>query len=160
MQSFLNVIILQTYTFFTTLTPLLHGRSKRFFRRPQNLNAPRTTLPVLESLRLYNSKIYKKLIIVKNTVLLYKNYTIVSADSQTDVLGSYSLVIKLPDDGNPVQKHVVVNTCCELYFTTCICLVDIPVHVILFLKEVLYSCFDSSQQSLPLQTKYLFRLAG
>ena len=42
MQSFLNVITLQTYTFFTTLTPLLHGCSKRFFRRPQNLNAPRT----------------------------------------------------------------------------------------------------------------------
>ena len=41
MQSFLNVITLQTYTFFTTLTPRLHGRSKRFFRRPQNLNAPR-----------------------------------------------------------------------------------------------------------------------
>ena len=41
MQSFLNVIPLQTYTFFTTLTPRLHGRSKRFFRRPQNLNAPR-----------------------------------------------------------------------------------------------------------------------
>ena len=32
MQSFLNVITLQTYTFFTTLTPRLHGRSKRFFR--------------------------------------------------------------------------------------------------------------------------------
>ena len=42
MQSFLNVITLQTYTFFTTLTPRVHGRSKRFFRRPQNLNAPRT----------------------------------------------------------------------------------------------------------------------
>ena len=42
MQSFLNVITLQTYTFFTTLTPRLHGRSKRFFRRPYNLNAPRT----------------------------------------------------------------------------------------------------------------------
>ena len=41
MQSFLNVITLQTFTFFTTLTPRLHGRSKRFFRRPQNLNAPR-----------------------------------------------------------------------------------------------------------------------
>ena len=41
MQSFLNVITLQTYTFFTTLTPRLHGRRKRFFRRPQNLNAPR-----------------------------------------------------------------------------------------------------------------------
>ena len=41
MQSFLNVITLQTYTFLTTLTPRLHGRSKRFFRRPQNLNAPR-----------------------------------------------------------------------------------------------------------------------
>ena len=40
-QSFLNVITLQTYTFFTTLTPRLHGRSKRFFRRLQNLNAPR-----------------------------------------------------------------------------------------------------------------------
>ena len=32
MQSFLNVITMQTYTFFTTLTPRLHGRSKRFFR--------------------------------------------------------------------------------------------------------------------------------
>ena len=32
MQSFLNVITLQTYTFFTMLTPRLHGRSKRFFR--------------------------------------------------------------------------------------------------------------------------------
>ena len=32
MQSFLIVITLQTYTFFTTLTPRLHGRSKRFFR--------------------------------------------------------------------------------------------------------------------------------
>ena len=32
MLSFLNVIILKTYTFFTTLTPRLHGRSKRFFR--------------------------------------------------------------------------------------------------------------------------------
>ena len=42
MQSLLNVITLQTYTFFTALTPRLHGRSKRFFRRPQNLNAPRT----------------------------------------------------------------------------------------------------------------------
>ena len=42
MQSFLNVITLQTYTFYTTLTRRLHGRSKRFFRRPQNLNAPRT----------------------------------------------------------------------------------------------------------------------
>ena len=42
MQSFLNVITLQTYTFSTTLTPRVHGRSKRFFRRPQNLNAPRT----------------------------------------------------------------------------------------------------------------------
>ena len=31
MQSFLNDLTLQTYTFFTTLTPLLHGRSKRFF---------------------------------------------------------------------------------------------------------------------------------
>ena len=41
MQPFLNVITLYTYTFFTTLTPRLHGRSKRFFRRPQNLNAPR-----------------------------------------------------------------------------------------------------------------------
>ena len=41
MHSFLNVITLQTYTFFKTLTPRLHGRSKRFFRRPQNLNAPR-----------------------------------------------------------------------------------------------------------------------
>ena len=44
MQSFLNVITLQTYTFFTTLTPRLHGRSKRFFGRPQNLNAPRILL--------------------------------------------------------------------------------------------------------------------
>ena len=41
MQSFLNVIALQTYTFFTTLTPRLHGRSKCFYRIPQNLNAPR-----------------------------------------------------------------------------------------------------------------------
>ena len=41
MQSFLNVITLQTYTFFTTLTPRLYGHSKLFFRRPQNLNAPR-----------------------------------------------------------------------------------------------------------------------
>ena len=41
MQSFLNVITLQTYTFFTTLTPRLHGRSKGFFRRPQNLNPRR-----------------------------------------------------------------------------------------------------------------------
>ena len=41
MQSFLNVITLQTHTFFTTLTPRLHGCSKRFFRRPQDLNAPR-----------------------------------------------------------------------------------------------------------------------
>ena len=41
MRSFLNVITLQTYTFFTKLTPRLHGRNKRFFRRPQNLNAPR-----------------------------------------------------------------------------------------------------------------------
>ena len=32
MQSFLNVITLQTYTFYRTLTPRLHGRSKRFFR--------------------------------------------------------------------------------------------------------------------------------
>jgi len=32
MLSFLNVITLKTYTFFTTLTPWLHGRSKRFFR--------------------------------------------------------------------------------------------------------------------------------
>ena len=32
MQSFLTVITLLTYTFFTTLTPRLHGRSKRFFR--------------------------------------------------------------------------------------------------------------------------------
>jgi len=31
MLSFLNVITLKTYTFFTTLTPWLHGRSKRFF---------------------------------------------------------------------------------------------------------------------------------
>ena len=46
MQSFLNVITLQTYTFFTTLTPRLHGRSKRFFRRPQNLNTPRTQIQV------------------------------------------------------------------------------------------------------------------
>ena len=44
MQSFLNVITLQTYTFFITLTPRLHGRSKHFFRRPQNLNAPRNSL--------------------------------------------------------------------------------------------------------------------
>ena len=42
MQSFLNVITLQTYTFFAALTPRLHSRSKRFCRRPQNLNAPRT----------------------------------------------------------------------------------------------------------------------
>ena len=45
MQSFLNVITLQAYTFFTRLTPRLHGRSKRFFRIPQNLNAPRISLP-------------------------------------------------------------------------------------------------------------------
>ena len=32
MQSFLNVITLQTYTFFIMLTPQLHGHSKRFFR--------------------------------------------------------------------------------------------------------------------------------
>jgi len=32
MLSFLNVITLKTYTFFTTLTPWLHGRSKRCFR--------------------------------------------------------------------------------------------------------------------------------
>ena len=32
MLSFLKVITLKTYTFFTTLTPWLHGRSKRFFR--------------------------------------------------------------------------------------------------------------------------------
>jgi len=32
MLSLLNVITLKTYTFFTTLTPWLHGRSKRFFR--------------------------------------------------------------------------------------------------------------------------------
>ena len=32
MQSFLNVITLYTYTFFTTLTSRLHGRSKSFFR--------------------------------------------------------------------------------------------------------------------------------
>ena len=49
MQSFLNVITLQTYTFFTTLTPRLHGPSKRFFRRPQNLNAPRNKPSQLQS---------------------------------------------------------------------------------------------------------------
>ena len=32
MQSFLNIITLQTFTFFTTLIPRLHGRSKCFFR--------------------------------------------------------------------------------------------------------------------------------
>ena len=32
MQSFLNVITLQTYIFFTMLKPRLHGGSKRFFR--------------------------------------------------------------------------------------------------------------------------------
>jgi len=32
MLSFLNVITLKTYTFFTTLTPWLHCRSKGFFR--------------------------------------------------------------------------------------------------------------------------------
>ena len=44
MQSFLNIITPQTYTFFTTLTPRLHGRSKRFFRRPQKLKVPRISL--------------------------------------------------------------------------------------------------------------------
>jgi hypothetical protein len=32
MQSFLNIITFKTYTFFTTLTPQLHGRSRCFFR--------------------------------------------------------------------------------------------------------------------------------
>ena len=74
MQSFLNIITLWTYTFFTMLTPRLHGHSKCFFRRPQNLNAPRRLHEHFTCLLTQKSNVYSNKICPKRRLVSYMRF--------------------------------------------------------------------------------------
>ena len=111
MQSFLNVNTLQTYTFFKTLTPRLHGRSKRFFRRPQNLNAPRKSehkdtalhraIPLVTSLKLFEYM----------CTLCTLKWTNDTVSFDTDVLEAVPLYTKKTQGGSGSTAPLILGTC-------------------------------------------------
>ena len=118
MQSFLNIITLYTYTFFTMLMPRLHGHSKRFFRG---------SLWPLEN-RCCKSGMTWKYVNTKSVLQCWKQPKIAWCDVRwvQSVRNNFKVVVdeKLVNPSRPMRRSVFVmkeHSCSLLgpFFTQC-----------------------------------------